>query len=43
MKEYLKASRFDAGEESRRKADPEQVAVDIWEMFEIKTTHGCFQ
>ena len=27
--EYLKASRFDAGEELRRKADPEQVAIDI--------------
>ena len=29
VKEYLKASRFDAGEESRRKAEPEQVAIDI--------------
>ena len=29
VKEHLKASRFDIGEESRRKADPEQVAIDI--------------
>ena len=28
MKEYLKA-RFDAGEESGRKADPHQVAIDM--------------
>ena len=39
----FKASRFDTGEESRRKADPEQVAIDIWEMLEINTTNGCFQ
>ena len=29
VKEYLKASRFDAGEESRCKADPEQVPIDM--------------
>ena len=29
VKEHLIASRFDTGEESRPKADPEQVAIDI--------------
>ena len=43
VKEHLKASRFDTGEESRRKADPEQVAIDIREMPEINTRNGCFQ